>query len=74
MKKLFTQHPESIGESYGQHFQAAFPCGAKLFFAGLACMVHSILPFLFVNTASDVVKRIHNKMQSRQTAGQSQQN
>lgn len=65
MKKLFTAHPASIGETYLDHFKAACPCGIKLFFAGLACLIHSIFPFLFIHTASKTVEKIHEKMLAR---------
>lgn len=66
MKKLFTSHPKSIGETYTQHLQIASISGVKLVIAGFACIVHSIFPFLFVHTASKTVKEIHNAMAARQ--------
>jgi hypothetical protein len=34
-------------------------------FAGLACLVHALLPFLFVRTGSDCIRRLHERMQVR---------
>ncbi|MDR3492000.1 MAG: DUF6356 family protein [Gammaproteobacteria bacterium] len=62
---LFTGHPHSIGESYPQHLRYAFNSGLKLMLAGLACMIHSVFPFLFVNTASQTVKDIHQTIMNR---------
>lgn len=42
--KLFTEHPESVGESYIHHFLYACISGIKLIFAGIACVIHSIFP------------------------------
>jgi hypothetical protein len=48
----FTDHPESVGETYGAHCARAFRFGGRMVIAGVACMVHALLPFLFVHTAS----------------------
>ncbi len=58
----FCAHPASVGESYAQHLQAAAGFGAKLWLAGLLCMIHAFLPFLFVRSASAMVERLHDRM------------
>ncbi len=50
----FTAHPATVGETYGQHLRFAFRFGAKMTAGGLAALVHSILPFCFVTTASRI--------------------
>jgi hypothetical protein len=50
----FTAHPTSVGETYGQHFGFALRFGAKMTAGGLAAIVHSLLPFCFVTTASRI--------------------
>ena len=50
----FTAHPASVGETYGQHFRFALRFGAKMTAGGLAAIVHSLLPFCFVTTASRI--------------------
>jgi hypothetical protein len=64
-KNLFTAHPESINETYLRHLCFASLSGLRLIFAGIACIIHSIFPFLFINTASNVVKKIYEKMDNR---------
>jgi len=39
--------------------------GANLIIAGIACVVHAILPFLFVNTASTRVKKLNEELGAR---------
>jgi hypothetical protein len=34
-------------------------------FAGRACLVHALLPFLFVRTGSDCICRLHERMVAR---------
>ena len=54
IKKLFTKHPDSLGESYLKHFIIAVFFSISLLFAGVVCMIHAIFPFLFEDTASSI--------------------
>lgn len=60
--RLFTDHPESVGESYGEHLVTATGFGARMVLAGLACMVHAFLPFLFVKTGSHQISGLYDRM------------
>lgn len=62
MIDLFTRHPATVGETYGAHMRAAFGFAVKLLACGLACLVHAVLPFLFVKTASGTVAQLHHDM------------
>ena len=62
MFKSFTQHPHSVGETYGEHFLFASSFGSKMVVGGLACFVHGFLPFLFVRTGSKTVLALHDRM------------
>ena len=64
--KLFTDHPRAIGETYGGHVRTAFSFGCRMMLGGLACMVHAILPGLFVKTASRTVVQLDAEMRGRQ--------
>ena len=58
----FTQHPQSVGETYIEHMLASLGFAIRLLIAGLACVIHAILPFLCVTTGSAAVNRLHAKM------------
>lgn len=60
MIKLFTDHPRSKGQGYFEHMLYALGIAAKLLFCFIVIVVHSILPFLFTNTASHVLTRLVN--------------
>lgn len=62
MANPFTRHPAEIGETYGEHFSAASAFGVALVGAGLACMIHAALPFVFTHTASKSVHRLNRKL------------
>ncbi|HEY8611865.1 hypothetical protein KHP60_12650 [Microvirga sp. 3-52] len=65
LKRLFTDHPESAGESYFEHMNVALSFAGPLLVAGLAALVHAFLPFLFLTTASRTVKQLHARMLNR---------
>jgi hypothetical protein len=65
LKRLFTEHPEAVGESYTEHMRVALSFSGPLLMAGLAALVHAFLPFLCTTTASSTVKRLHARMMSR---------
>ena len=70
-KRLFTEHPASVGESYGEHLLVAGRFGGRLLLAGLACLVHALLPFLFVKTGSNAIRALHEEMVSHRRRGAS---
>ena len=58
----FTDHPASVGESYSEHLGHAVCFGLRMVFAGLACLVHGVLPFLFVRTGSRAISELNERM------------
>jgi hypothetical protein len=50
----FTAHPHSVGETYFQHMRFAFRFGSRMTLGGVAALIHSLLPFCFVTTASRI--------------------
>jgi hypothetical protein len=36
--------------------------GGRMVIAGVACMVHALLPFLFVRTGSQAIEELHERM------------
>ncbi|MCB8819062.1 DUF6356 family protein [Microvirga rosea] len=65
LKTLFTEHPDSVGETYFEHMGVALSFAWPLLGAGLAALVHAFLPFLCVTTASRVVKQLYARMTNR---------
>ncbi|MDP6390104.1 MAG: DUF6356 family protein [Alphaproteobacteria bacterium] len=62
LRRLFTEHPATVDETYGEHLVVAWSFSWRLVAAGLACLVHAVLPFLFVKTGSSMVTRLHDRM------------
>ncbi|MCH9644111.1 MAG: hypothetical protein K0U29_07625 [Gammaproteobacteria bacterium] len=65
-KNIFTAHPASVGETYWQHWFNAARFSLRLIFSGFACLIHSFLPFLFADIASDCVAKMCVSFQSGQ--------
>jgi hypothetical protein len=61
----FTKHPEEVGESYGEHLATAGKFGMTMVIGGIAVMVHALLPFLFVQTGSRTMDKLHKRMKGR---------
>ncbi len=62
MSLSFTEHPQSVGETYGEHFAVATGFGTAMILGGLACLVHGVLPFLFTRTGSRTIRSLHDRM------------
>ena len=62
LHRLFTEHPRSIGETYLEHQRYAFTFGTTMLAAGLACMLHGLVPALFRTTGSRAIVSLHDRM------------
>jgi hypothetical protein len=58
----FQEHPESVGESYAEHWLAAMSFAAALAICAVTCAVHAFIPGLFKHRASACVARLHERM------------
>lgn len=68
--RLFTEHPQSVGETYGEHLLQAAGFGARMILGGLACMVHALLPFLFGHTGSRAIVDLNARMVTNRSGAQ----
>ena len=65
LRRLFTEHPDAVGETYFEHMRVALSFAGPLSVAAVAALVHAFLPFLFVSTSSRTIKGLHARMASR---------
>ncbi|WP_252511098.1 DUF6356 family protein [Phreatobacter aquaticus] len=70
LRKAFMAHPESVNESYFEHFRAAMGYAGTFAFCAFCAFVHAFLPFLFEKTASTIVKKMVADMNARMNAPQ----
>jgi len=58
----FTEHPASVGETYGEHLVSAAGFAGRMAVGALACFVHGLLPFFFTRTGSGIINELHGRM------------
>lgn len=63
--RLFHDHPASVNESYLEHARFAAGFAFWLLAAGLAALVHALLPFAFEKTASNIIRRLYARIELR---------
>jgi Family of unknown function (DUF6356) len=64
--RAFTEHPASVGETYSEHLANAVCFGTRMMLAGIACLVHGVLPFLFQRTGSRAISELNGRLSARQ--------
>ncbi len=62
LNRIFLDHPASVGEGYREHFSVAMSFGIRMLLAGMACMIHGVLPNLFKTTGSRQVRQLYDEM------------
>ena len=69
-ERLFVAHPISVNEGYLAHAGVALRFALLLFCAGLAALVHAVIPALFEASASSTIKKLHREMSERSRTSQ----
>lgn len=62
LERLFFEHPRSVGETYGEHLLVAGSFATTMIVAGIACLVHAVVPGFFAKTGSAALERLHGRM------------
>jgi hypothetical protein len=62
MRRHFTEHPASVGETYFEHLCAASGFAIRMLGGAIACFIHALLPFTFQHTGSDCISDLHERM------------
>jgi hypothetical protein len=68
LRRLFTEHPASVGETYLQHLCAASGFAARMLIGGIACFLHALFPFAFRHTGSDCISNLYERMVAHRNA------
>ena len=68
--RWFAEHPQSVGETYPEHFGIASRVGLAMVAGGLACFVHAVFPKLFERTGSATIKRLYAAIVARPPGGE----
>lgn len=62
IKKLFLDHPASVGESYGEHALFAACFGWKMLLGALACFLHALVPALCETKGSRTTQELYDRL------------
>ncbi|MBA4048185.1 MAG: hypothetical protein C0476_06545 [Sphingomonas sp.] len=68
LRRLFLDHPASVGESYAEHFGVATGFGLAMIAGGMGAVIHGFLPFVFQTTGSATVERLHARLVAKRAA------
>lgn len=74
LNRLFVEHPSSLGMSWAKHGAGAVLIGATLVGAGMACLIHALVPGWFTQTAGKTVARMHDHMIRRKAGAANPEN
>lgn len=66
--RLFIDHPQSVGESYLQHFAVAGRFGLRMIGGGLGALLHAFIPGLCQHTGSKTLERLNRNMLEQRKA------
>ena len=72
--RLFLEHPRSLGMSWAGHGVGAVAIGVTLVAAGVACLVHAIVPGWFTQTAGKTVTGMYEHMMRRKAGAANPEN
>lgn len=72
--RLFVEHPRSLGMSWAGHGVGAVAIGARLVGAGVACLVHAVVPGVFTQTAGKTVADMYDHMAQRKAGASNPEN
>lgn len=67
--RFFTEHPQSVGETYTEHMGQSLFFARNLSLAAAASLIHAFLPFCFTRSASARVTMLHDRMVANRHKG-----
>ena len=68
LRRLFLDHPRSVGESYGEHLRFAGGFGLVMIAGGVAALVHALVPAWFPKTGSAALGRLNARLEESRRA------
>lgn len=66
MENPLTKHPRELGETYLQHLWFAGRIAWFAFWISVVALTHAFLPFLFKETAGNMLKSLNERIEKRE--------
>lgn len=67
-KRIFLDHPRTVGETYWEHFGVAARFGGAMIWGGLKAMTHAVFPSICKTSGSDCVRELHRVLVEKRSA------
>ena len=68
IRRIFLDHPKTVGESYWEHFGVASRFGGAMIWGGMKAVVHAAFPNVYETAASDTIRKLHTIMVEKRGA------
>ena len=68
IRRIFLDHPKTVGETYWQHFGVATGFGRTMIGGGIKAVLHGLFPNIFQTAGSDTVRQLHAILVEKRTA------
>ena len=65
LNDLFNKHPNTNNMTYFQHFKRAFCLSSKMCLGFVLLFIHSIFPFLFESSGSNIINNLYRDINER---------
>lgn len=66
------EHPQSVGQSYWEHFWFSSSFSARLLVAASTAFVHALIPGAFETTTSRAIDQLHKRIHHQNDKAQGQ--
>jgi Family of unknown function (DUF6356) len=68
IRRIFLDHPKTVGESYWEHFGVATGFGGAMIVGGVKAVLHGFFPNVFQTAGSDTVRNLHAILVEKRSA------
>ena len=68
IRRIFLDHPRTVGETYREHFGVAAGFGATMIWGGVKAVAHAFVPSICKTSGSDTVRALHAKLVEKRAA------
>lgn len=62
ISKIFTDHPNSVGETYFEHMGQALYFAGNLLLGFFYCLCHAFIPAAFKKSGSKLITKLYDRM------------
>ncbi|SRR5258708_18126436 len=72
--RVFFEHPRTLGMTWAGHGIGALAIGVRLIGAGIACLIHAVVPVFFTQTAGKMITQMYDHIARRKAGAANPEN